>query len=50
VLATAEFRLGDPIAARAVAQQIESIPYRHPAYADHVTLLADGAGPLAAKL
>jgi eukaryotic-like serine/threonine-protein kinase len=49
VLATAEFRLGDPIAARAVAQRIESTPYRHPAYADLITLLAAGAGPLAAK-
>lgn len=49
VLATAQFRLGAGTEARAHAQRIESTTYRHPAYADLVKMLADGAGPSTAK-
>jgi tetratricopeptide (TPR) repeat protein len=45
VLATAQVRLGAVAAARALAQRIESTPYRHPAYAALVKMLAGGVGP-----
>lgn len=48
-LATAQFQLGAVAEARALAQRIESSTYRHPAYADLVRMLADGAGPSPAK-
>jgi tetratricopeptide (TPR) repeat protein len=46
VLATAQVRLGAVAAARALAQRIESTPYRHPSYAALVEILAGGVGPL----
>jgi tetratricopeptide (TPR) repeat protein len=49
LIATAQFRLGAIAAARALAQRIESTPYRHPAFADLKQILASGAGPLAEK-
>jgi tetratricopeptide (TPR) repeat protein len=43
LLAHAQFRLGAIAEARALCQQIESTPYRHPAYADLVQLVANHA-------
>ncbi len=44
VMGTAQFRLGALAEARALARRIESSTYRHPAYADLVRLLSEGAG------
>jgi hypothetical protein len=44
VLATAEARLGALAPARALAQRVESTPYRHPTYAALVKMLG-GVGP-----
>jgi hypothetical protein len=48
-LATAHYLLGSAAEARTLAQQIESTPFRHPAYAELKRMLADGAGSLAAQ-
>jgi ATP/maltotriose-dependent transcriptional regulator MalT len=44
-LAHAQLRLGSIEQARALAKRIETTNYRHPAYADLVRLLSNGAGP-----
>lgn len=49
LLAIAHARLGDFAPARALAQRIESSTFRHPAYAELVQLITDGAGLPATK-
>jgi tetratricopeptide (TPR) repeat protein len=47
--AAAQFHLGAVTESRALAQRIASSTYRHPAYAELVSLLADDAGASPAK-
>ncbi len=49
LLAHARLRLGSPDLARRLAVRIESTAFRHPAYADLVRLLSNGAGPSIAQ-
>lgn len=49
LLAYAQWRLGSVDQARTLAARIESTHYRHPAYADLVRLLSNGAGPSIAQ-
>jgi len=49
LLAHARLRLGSVEQAKVIAKRVESTSYRHPAYADLVRLLLDGAGPSIAQ-
>lgn len=49
LLAHARLRLGSVEQASKIAMRIESTSYRHPAYADLVRLLSNGAGPSIAQ-